>query len=354
MIPFLLLTALLLHPGDIPMNSTDRQRDGFRGPVRSYSEECVSTDTTARQSTEKATYSPDGLMLERRRTLSDNQELVTTYSYDPQHRLVAESVGRPGQPVTTQSYTYDEQDQRTKNVDFPAFPRDPNRNVAVAAIPWEDSTLFYQPYEGGTLTTIYNANSKAVEGDFRDLEGRLVTKFLREFDARGNVVNEKLENPPDAAAAWISSKLDSEPDLGQFNDTQKQALAAFMASEFLAAKGKYKYDNQGRLLEKHATRGAIPAEITRYEYNDQGDISTQTILSMQPDSREWSMDEQGKMTVTCQNPPASQTAASQYYKSYEYIYDTNGNWTRRITKHRMKLDEPWTETQVTTREIKYY
>jgi YD repeat-containing protein len=356
MLPFLLLIVLLFHPGDNPMNSSDRQRDGLRGPVKSYSEESISTYSTENpvtvQTFEKVMYSADGRVLERRRIWQEKTEWVTTYSYDSQNRLISESTGREGQPATIQPYNYDEKGRRVKTVQFQPIAHGPD--VAVAGMPWENSGLFFSPYDGGTLTTVYNESGQAMEGEFRNLQGQLVMKFLRKFDARGNVTAEKLENTVDDSGVPLifNSTLDSLP--AEFNEAQKKAFGAFVAKNLIGAGGDYKYDIKGRLVGKQIGRGAMGGESTRYEYNDQGDISKEIVTSMPPDGREWSMDDEGNMIVTRDSRPEAAAPTSQFQRAYEYTYDASGNWTRRITRHRTKPGEPWTENQTTTREITYY
>jgi hypothetical protein len=337
------------------MNSTDRFRDGLRGPVKSYSEESVSTysteDPVAVRTVEKAMYTADGRILERRRIWQDKTEWITAYSYDSQNRLINEATGREGHPPITQPYTYDEKGRRVKTVQFQPIAHSPN--VAVAGMPWENSGLFFSPYDGGTLTTVYNESGQAMEGELRNLQGHLVMKFLRKFDARGNVTEEKQENVVNESGPPLTfdSVTDSLP--AEFNEAQKNALGAFMAKS-MAGSGDYKYDVKGRLVEKEVRHGAMGGEITRYKYNDHEDISTETITNMPPDGREWSMDDEGNMIVTRDNPPTAAAPPSQFLRSYEYTYDASGNWTRRITRHRANSDEPWIETQTTTREIAYY
>jgi hypothetical protein len=50
---------------------------------------------------------------------------------------------------------------------------------------------------GGNITTIYDGNDQPTEAQIRDGEGRIVTRFVRAYDANGRILEEKqiLENP---------------------------------------------------------------------------------------------------------------------------------------------------------------
>ena len=355
MFPFSLLITVIftgasMTASDSHHRPSDRERNGLRGPVKLCSEERVRTYDS---SVESSTYAGDGRILERRRNQGDKSEWVTTYKYDDQLRLVSETNTSSRQAPVEQAYSYDEQGRMTKVVKFPALPPSP-ANTAVAAAQWEDSGLNFGPWDGGTLTTIYNEDGKAMEGEFRNLQGQLVVRLLRTFDAKGNVIEEKLRNELDPSGIPYSMVQTLKELPSEFNEAQKKTFGAFLAKAFVGAGATYTYDERARLTKKRIRRGAIGDETTALEYNEHGDVSKEIIITQQPDSRERNIDEEGVIHVVPRDPSLPGAPSTQSEAMYTYDYDSFGNWTRRITSRRSKSDETWAETETVNREITYY
>ena len=102
---------------------------------------------------------------------------------------------------------------------------------------------------GGSITTIYDGNDQPTEAQIRDGEGRIVTRFVRTYDANGRILEEKqiLENP----ALLMADKLDPDGQ-PQFNAAQLEGMNRLWKSMLSGRSGTgitYAYDAQGRVTE---------------------------------------------------------------------------------------------------------
>jgi hypothetical protein len=357
--------------GGSDLQKTSVSDSGLRGPVR----QCIERTTYVadenlpeRGFTSTSMYSPGGWLLQTRMEYSSGPAYVTTYTYDTAGHLLRKSSGSDdpsGAGKLDTTYTYDDKGQLrsassgtgTSDVTYdrdenghkrrvehlPAFANAPN--TGVAAMPWESSDVLFPPPSGGTVTTLYDDRDRPVEAQISDAKGRLMMRIVRTYNPQGRIQSDKLI-PEDMQGAVRDDSF------GQMNDAQKKAIAKFMGNAFASGESAYKYDAEGRVVEKHRTGGVMGDELTKIAYNDHGDVSDEvTVSTPTPDFRaEFGMDEHGNM-VQVTHPEAE--SPSQYETRYNYEYDAQSNWTKETMSMRSGQSEFKTST-VINRTLSYY
>ncbi len=314
-------------------------------------------------------FSVEGWLLEQRVAASTGTDYVTTYTYDTAGRLLKISAGNEAQSGTTKFdtiYVYDAEGQLisvnsasgAQQMDYEYgkdgpkrvtehFPeRSAERNVGVGAITWEGSDLPFPPPSGGTITTIYDEQNRPLEGQVRDASGNLAMRIIRTYDGQGNIEGDKLV--PEEAQTVVPEELGS-----QLNEAQKKAMADFIASAFYTGESKYKYDSQGRVVEKQLIGGAVGSStFTAIRYNDHGDISDEITLETRTANPggEFKLDDAGKL-FPVSTPQALEPKRIETHYAYEY--DARGNWTRRTTTSGAANGEATTSATV-ERTLRYY
>jgi YD repeat-containing protein len=369
----LVASAVLLTSaaGGSDLQKTSTSDSGLRGPVR----QCIERTTypadenlPERGFTSTSLYSPGGWLLQSRTEYSSGPAYVTTYTYDAAGHLLRKSSGSDdasgaGKFDTTYNYddkgqlhsassgtgspdlTYDrDENGRKRRVEhFPVFPNAPN--TGIAAMPWENSDVLFPPPSGGTVTTVYDERDRPVEGQISDASGRLMMRIVRTYDPQGKIQGDKLI-PEDMQGA-VQNEL-----FGQMNDAQKKAIAKFMGNAFASGESAYKYDSEGRVVEKRLTRGAMGDELTKTAYNDHGDVSDEvTVSTPAPDlDAEFGIDEHGNM-VPVTHPEAQDPSQNEVRYSYEY--DAQGNWTKKTMSTRQDKGR-FRDSTVIMRTLSYY
>lgn len=350
---FVLLISLA---GATEMDKTTLSDAGLRGQVR----QCI----------EQTIYPADGSLPERSLTRSQSgsrPDVVVTYAYDGAGRVVNKSVstGPSAADRSSTSYTYDDNGQllaaKSSNGDtgtayeydnhdgkrrierLPVFT--PQPNAGVGAMSWENSELPLMPSSGGTLTTLYADHDRPIEGRVNDADGRLTVRIVRTYDAEGRVLGDKLI-PEDVQSAV------PEQWAGQMNDAQKKAIGKLISNAYANGESGYKYDSEGRVVEKHRVGGAFGDELTRIAFNDHGDVSEEvTVLAMGPDfGTVYGVDDEGNVVPESKSEVPGPT---QNETRYSYEYDSHGNWTRKATSGRQGQAEFKTSV-IITRNLSYY
>jgi hypothetical protein len=373
----LFASAILLtsSAGGSDLQKTSASDSGLRGPVKQCIEQTTylaDENLPERGFTSTSVYSPGGWLLQSRMEYSSGPAYVTTYTYDAAGHLLRKSSGSDdpsgaGKIDTTYRYddkgqlrsagsgsgtgtgsldvTYDrDENGRKRRVEhLPVFPNAPN--VGIGAMPWENSDVLFPPPSGGTVTTLYDDRDRPVQGQISDANGRLMMRIVRTYDPQGRIQGDKLI-PEDMQGA-VPEDL-----VGQMNDAQQKAIAKFMGNAFASGESSYKYDPQGRVVEKHRALGAMGDELTKTAYNDHGDVSDEVTVGMEgPDSgTEFGIDEHGNMVPTTQS---KKPASSQYETRYNYEYDAQGNWTKKTMSTRQGQGEFKIST-VINRSLSYY
>jgi hypothetical protein len=325
---------------------SDREKAGLRGSVKSFeSKTTFNYSDQSSTSTETNEYALDGRLLRQSIRYPQSAELLWVHSYDAQGRLTETTIGPAATPPSERTrtiYSYGEDgrvsaatqypsnstelsvrsDDQGRRVDIQRLPEIPNRaDMGIAATMWLDSGLGLPTASGGTFETVYNDRGQPAEGHMLDKDSRILARVVRSFDSQGRPSRDQLTGEPNA---------DSLPPevADQLNLEQKKGLAAFMASQMMTGSLEYKYDSSGSLIEKRRRNGALGDEITTIAYNDHHDkVLERSATGQSPEfGTEYGMDKAGNMIPVKQSSAAPPTISEM---RYEYVYDSNGNWTEQ-------------------------
>jgi hypothetical protein len=148
--------------------------------------------------------------------------------------------------------------------------------------------------------------------------------------------------------------LSESPTTSELNDVQKRALATFMSRAFHGGESLVKYDDHDRVIEKHVKRGGIQDELTKTIYNDNGEISEETVIRNQsPETRgEFGIDDAGNIVPSSKPQPVPAPIATT--TRYTYEYDSHGNWTKKTSEVRYSPDQNFQPDSITERTLTYY
>jgi len=199
---------------------------------------------------------------------------------------------------------------------------------------------------GGTLTTVYNTQGVATEGQLRDAQGQLVARIVRTFDAGGKLTLEKeIVDKPEVTF--------DEERVSELNAAQKKTLAAWMVGTLYSGQVSSSYDPQGRLTEKRQSGGVFGEQVTTITYNDRGDKAAErtTIVGDPNVGREFQFNDDGTVI-----PVGNPTSVPPSYTEtrYAYQYDSYGNWTQQTAATRYGADAPLGPGSTRSRKLKYY
>jgi YD repeat-containing protein len=344
----------------------DREKAGLRGSVKTViDEQTMSLPNGDEVFTTITKYTSEGRILEERTKSSDGSERVTSYTYQPDGRLLKTVTGNEGsadKSETTYSYDeagrlvvvkygdtiqtryqYDDAGRKSsiENYDSKPLPL----NTAYAAH-WEGTDLGFAPSPGGKVTTAYNEQGVATEAKFYDAENNLVGHIVRKFDPDGRISSE--EQIADAPQV----NLLPEEMRSNLNPEQMKSVGAF----FAGAQHRiisYSYDAQGHVTERHAHGLILGDQVTITTYNDHGDKASERVTTaMASDTGPWNLTEAGAFIPTGKpNPPLPKFASET---QYTYQYDQYGNWTEQTTADRSQPDEALRPGTTIRRKLTYY
>ncbi len=309
----------------------------------------------------------------------DGSEWVTAQTYDADGRLVKMVSGKPGQSDIESTYfydeagrqlsiansdghggrtdfRYDEHGRKTSVQIFDAKALQGMQNSGYGGSPWDAAVAGVGVPIGGRVTTIYDANDRPTEAQVLDAEEHVVSRFVRKYNAKGQIIEEKpiWENP----ALLLGDKLAAK-ESDQLTPEQIRLLSKGM-STILSGQAEagtlYTYDSEGRVT-KIRERNMIFEKTTEITYNDQGDKAEEhassTENSVIPPGATFTIDDNGNPvpneTVTM--PQASLGLPEQSEIHYEYQYDGQSNWTQQTSKDSAQPAAPQT---VRHRKITYY
>jgi len=341
---------------------------GLRGPVKQCVEQTIypgEGGLAERSQTVTWIYSPEGRLLQSRTVQSSGPDYATTYTYDETGRLLKRSSGtegeqhdsayvydekgrlssiNPGAGNSEISYEFDKTGKKTRMQRFPVFEL--RSNTAIGGMQWENSDLSFAPPSGGTVTTVFDDRDRPVEARISDAAGTVTMRVVRSYDEQGRIVGDQLV-PED-----MNSSVPEEMSAG-LNDAQRKAMAKFIAGTFGAGESAYKYDSQGRVIEKQITGGVFGNEVTKKQYNDHGDVSEEE-TARTPTAEmgnEFSIDEAGNLTsvATSNGPGKSRTEVR-----YSYEYDAQGNWTEKTVSMRSEPSDQFKVSALYRRALTYY
>jgi len=339
---------------------TDREKAGLRGPAKACTEEIVHSTGTISVAFE---YAIDGKLLACRQTNPDGSEWVTTHAYGADGRLTKSVSGKPGDPNTVWLYRYNEGEGTTEPTDrkgkviwtdyrldqhgrkmavktFSTEVLEQYRGGVVTDSPWNGAETGIGVPAGGSVATVYDERDQPIETRILDNQGRILTRFVRTYDANGRILEEHQipENPALSMVESFSAEQRAELDEKRL-ERMSEAVKLMMAGKNGTGKW-YRYDLQGRVIEVRDRNFAIET-VTTTSYNEYGDRSevriTRTDNLLFPAGVQFSMDENGTLVPTQAVPGGSSLpdlVLEPTTTEYRYEYDQYGNWTQETTVHR--------------------
>jgi hypothetical protein len=371
--------------------TSDREKNGLRGPVRSCTEERTFDFGKIVTTTE---YDPDGRILSQRTVNADGPESVNTKSYDTEGRLLRSSWGKPGaQPAseainsyddkgrllsvthrsvagdanapiteTIESYSYDESgrlveiaargedgshstfeyDRRGGKTMIRTFaPKKPqDKLVGFAGSPFDIAQAGHGIPDGASVTIIYNNLDVPSEVQVHDSEGHFLSRITRSYNAQGQVGEDKqvIENPEFMLRAMLPAEARDQLPPG----FTEEAKVFFRGKDGFYGTS-YTYDAQNRQTLMRRWFGPTCEEITT-TYNEHGDKAEEHSTYSQP-------------AAAAEGPPGAHPSSEPQKQSevrYSYEYDSQGNWTEETMTSRSSLDESFKASNTYRRKLTYF
>lgn len=338
----------------------DREEAGLRGSVRMCVEETTYATGKSLTTTE---YGLDGRLLTTRTSNPDGSEWFTTKTYDADGRLVRTVSGKSGEPATETLYAYDEAgrlkeirdadgkgnltsyryDRQGHKSEIKTFAPEVieryRKSVLVEGSLWDAAQRGLGALKGGSVTTLFDERDLPIELQILDSEERLVTRFIRTYDANGRIIEEKHieENP--ALMFERSGELDDEQ-----LEAKNKALKSMMRGRRGTGKS-FTYDSQGRVMEVRDRNWASDS-VTTTSYNEHGDKSEERVTTVSnlvyPPGVAYSVDEEGTLIPVRRDrvsgPPPDPERTLLNITEYRYEYDQYRNWTERTMLFRQVVN----------------
>ena len=357
-------------PEKKPLKKSAREKAELRGLVRQVTEERTTPAAPGHPEIKFSTtteYDREGRILSTSHINSDNSQWTSTAQYDAQGRLLTTSSGQPGEPLVVTVYhydgegrlvdiegtnsfnesttfQYDERGRKTRIVKstLPASPEGLYGSTAMS-VSLEGDDLYYPVPHGGTTKTLYDDSDRATELQIYDSGGGMIQRLIRSYDDAGHISETKvvIEDMMGAFPAKEKEQLLAEPGAAE---ELKRQLTALLGAQREMFKTSYNYNAEGQLAEKRDHLGYNLERVTKLMYDDNGNkIGERTTTSgdANPPSSE----------------PGSQDAIASPHESvvtYNYKYDSHGNWIEQIARAKAGPDEPIQESTVCRRTIFYY
>jgi len=273
--------------------------------------------------------------------------------------LVKTTTGKSGETATESLYTYDETTGRllsitnyaeeSSRIDF-HYDAD-SRKTKVQKFSsemeilerYKQSMLFdslLTPAErgvgvpiGGSVITIYDERDQEVEQQIVDAEGQLVNRFVRTYNANGQIIELK--------PIWVNpAALFFDKALGQLNPEHFKHLHRQMTtlvSDEVPAGTQYTYDSQNRVTNIRERDSGFERIMT-ITYNDRGEKAEER-MDFTDRRNEYGLLVPG---TTPHLPDHSLVIR------YAYEYDSYGNWTQQVVSCPSRPDS------VSNRKLTYH
>jgi hypothetical protein len=219
------------------------------------------------------------------------------------------SVSEP-EPQDPPRYIYDETGRKTK---VQAVPKSEGAGAMMIGI---EGTEQAYGAEGVTeIRTHYDDRGQPSEALFYDSNGDSVLCVMFGRDAAGRLVLEESKG---------GDKSPYEQTLANMPAEQREATAAAFSQLFgpqnLMFRTTYRYDDQGRRVERNTLVAGLGEQRTTWYY-DEHDNPTREV---QEDLvRDMDLDESGGL-----QPKEEKSLKSEC--QFDYKYDAKGNWTERV------------------------
>ena len=284
------------RPGQRDTTSTMNDRDaaGLRGPVSSF-------ETTSNGFVIRDVFNPKGNRTERWHRGTDGSEKsewwvydeagrvrshetsgvfpeTSVYDYDARGRLLRVATHSPQGERVAESYRYDDDGSSTLTI----IPRPVPQNLQVTVC--ADALLGYS-LDAVRIVVRQDGFGRPRSRALYDIDGRIIRKVSFRYDAAGHLLEE-----------------------GEIN------FEGAISQDF---RDSYRYDAEGRCIEKEIHRGSISNRRSTMVYNQHGDLAEESIEALP-----------GSFDLSDSVPPQYRRPTS-WSTHYSYEYDEYGNWTTR-------------------------
>jgi YD repeat-containing protein len=342
--------------------TTDKERLGFRGPVKTAQVQTARFEEQNGGVTEQPWFShsitfdqegrlidqvnrnPDGSCWRTVNVYSNSGELLTTraydssgtlinesrYVYDDEGRLTAEQHITEGGKVTTPTtYRYDDEGKRIKIEEYDVAEE------SEVMIGIEGTNTSISAGDARRVETLYDGRGAVVQVTAFNAEGLLLTRVEIRRDTMGNSIEEVQYVGDVIPFGPCTSDSCSTVEMGLVTEEQKAGFAAEIARLFSPGTAMsthtHRYDAAGRLVESELTMMGMKANRQTFTYDDAGNKLEET-----------NYDDEGKL-------------ASKAIFTREY--DSQDNWTKEVVSTASNWDVEFglsTPVQVTYRVITYW
>jgi hypothetical protein len=353
----------------LPNPVSNRELNGLRGSVKTCVEEATYPGVTAPdgslipewQSWYKTEYDSDGRFIATRSRNSNGSEWETRYAYNVAGQLIQTAWGNVGQPAAETVYSYDGggrlmsitdsrtpdnpvkfvYDKRGKRTKVQVSrPGDYRPNGAVAGSPFQVADSAPNLPGGGSATTLYDDLGRPYEVQIRDARGELMSRAMRSYDDKGNVIEEKqiLENPEMIIPAEVRAQILESS--GASLEELRAHLTKLMGGQAGPFSIVYSYNARG-LVEQTTRRIFNREDRIETTYNAQGDNVTEITRGVEIDNGT--------------EQSASRPGIPRYSEGRcSYQYDDHGNWIEKIVSYRSSPDGAFQSSGAFLRTLAYF
>lgn len=188
-----------------------------------------------------------------------------------------------------------------------------------------------------TITTVYDEKDLPAEVLFHDANHNVVGHVTFTRDGAGRLLKEEMHF---GETSLLQSVIDTTP-------TEKREAVAAMLKAVVGDRfstTSYKYDANGRLIERTSTIGNLGGDQTTYRYGDHDDPIEETTENRR---RGADLDENGIVRYSSDERNVQHTRM-------EYRYDSHGNWTEKIVSIRSDSAANFERSNMENRVITYY
>ncbi len=341
---------------------TDREKASLRGPVHT-----VRTENQKPPYLQTVTFNPEGNMIEQgyhspngsvsksillygaggrvteiHSQVDDGPVTRTVFSYDITGRLMRQSVQQAdGTYWDLETYRY-ETDERKSKVTF--IRPELLKMGASPSFAIDGFNHSYSAEGSTTMTTLYNSVGKAVEVHFHDDKHTMISRITLTYDPDGKLLEESQYSGDE-------SPVDEVMKHAEFTPQQQKVLGQMFKLRALLSRAEYTYNKEGSCIERHSYLDDFGETRTAFLYDGHGNKTEETHTEERTEGRAFEIDEEGNKI----NDVGLDTGSTRNYQiRYEYEYDPQGNWTRRVTSTRHAPTEPFQVSNTESRVITYY
>jgi hypothetical protein len=187
------------------------------------------------------------------------------------------------------------------------------------------------------VTTLYNARDQPTELLFHDSAGRPLSRVEFLYDEAGNLLEESQTRSADMLPAEILTVM---------KPAQLNAVRALFGAGGPPERRLHRYDTRGRRIETCSSGfGPLGRDLKTMAYNDRGD---QIEEISEFDQREYSIDDDGRLTSSPTEPSVRRSEAR-----FLYEYDVRGNWIKKVVEARSRPDQDFSPASIEQRTLTY-